>query len=213
MFTCRRVSSAFLQRLICRSQSTGTPNVSVDPAQHIFSAACVQRFPLLGRVKTDLEVKVNQFKVVAAEKRSRLSDFELEEQKFAALKETVEKKAKEEGVNVSVFDMDTSFKDLQESFEKDFESFEPQPRETEPDRTGDVRSTMRKLDRILYLLVKTEDEWRMPQGGLMEGMNLCQTAQEQLTKLCGADLSVQFISNTPVACHSLPINKRSKASH
>ena len=37
--------------------------VSVDPAQHIFSAACVQRFPLLGRVKTDLEIRVDQFKV------------------------------------------------------------------------------------------------------------------------------------------------------
>lgn len=47
-------------------------------------------------------------------------------------------------------------------------------RKTECDRTGNTHSTRRRLDRILYLLVKNGNDWMMPQGNLIEGNSLCQ---------------------------------------
>jgi large subunit ribosomal protein L46 len=43
----------------------------------------------------------------------------------------------------------------------------PMPRDTEADRTGDEKSLDRKLQRTLYLLVKSsEDDWRFPTDSL-----------------------------------------------
>lgn len=61
------------------------------------------------------------------------------------------------------------FEDLLESREAELQEFEPAPRRTEADRTGDMRSLDRQLDRVLYLLVKKpreEHAWQMPQGGV-----------------------------------------------
>ena len=52
-------------------------------------------------------------------------------------------------------------------------------RETEADRIGNYRSLYRKLDSILYLLVKKPRElhaWQMPQGGLDQGESLIQVS-------------------------------------
>ena len=52
-------------------------------------------------------------------------------------------------------------------------------RETEADRTGNYHSLYRKLDSILYLLVKKPRElhtWQMPQGGLDQGESLIQVS-------------------------------------
>lgn len=51
----------------------------------------------------------------------------------------------------------------------------PLPRITEADRTGDLRSLSRKLDRALYLLVKTKDgRWRFPEDRVYGRENLHQ---------------------------------------
>ena len=53
--------------------------------------------------------------------------------------------------------------------EEELKAFEPAPRETVADQTGDMHSLARKLDRVVYLLVKKSREehaWQMPQGGL-----------------------------------------------
>ena len=52
-------------------------------------------------------------------------------------------------------------------------------RETEADRTRNHHSLYRKLDSILYLLVKKPRElhaWQMPQGGLDQGESLIQVS-------------------------------------
>jgi len=61
------------------------------------------------------------------------------------------------------------FDDMVDAREEEVKAFEPAPRETVADQTGDVRSLNRKLDRVLYLLVKKPREkhtWQMPQGSL-----------------------------------------------
>lgn len=50
-------------------------------------------------------------------------------------------------------------------------------RETDADKSGDCHTLKRKLDRILYLVVKKQGEqnsWQMPQGNLHEGKTLSQ---------------------------------------
>ena len=67
------------------------------------------------------------------------------------------------------------FEELQEAREVELQAFVPSSRATEADRTGDMRSMERKLDRVLYLLVKKprkEHVWQMPQGGIEEQESL-----------------------------------------
>ena len=57
----------------------------------------------------------------------------------------------------------------------ELQAFQPAPRETEADKAGDMKSLQRKLDRVLYLLVKKprkEYAWQLPQGGLEEQESL-----------------------------------------
>lgn len=61
------------------------------------------------------------------------------------------------------------FEDLQESRDMEFQDFHPAPRLTEADTSCDMKSLDRKLDRVLYLLVRKprqEHAWQMPQGGV-----------------------------------------------
>lgn len=51
----------------------------------------------------------------------------------------------------------------------ELQEFKPACRLTEADRSVDMKSLDRKLDRVLYLLVKKarkEHTWQMPQGGV-----------------------------------------------
>ena len=71
------------------------------------------------------------------------------------------------------------FEELQEAREVELQSFHPASRETEADRAGDMKSLQRKLNRVLYLLVKKprkKHAWQLPQGGLEQ--------QESLVEVC-----------------------------
>ena len=89
-----------------------------------------------------------------------------------------------------------------------------------------MKSLQRKLDRVLYLLVKKprkEYAWQLPQGGLEQDESLIevcmyihftddvimvvdnwnmQTAKRELAEECGSKLKVDFLSNSPWAFHS-----------
>jgi len=63
-------------------------------------------------------------------------------------------------------------KDVGQTFER------PAPRETEADRSGDVTSLSRKMDRSLYLLVKNkEGRWRFPEDRVYGRENLHQVRE------------------------------------
>ena len=75
------------------------------------------------------------------------------------------------------------FDELQESREAEVAQFQPAQRQTPADLNDDKKSMQRKLDRVLYLLVKKARQdhvWQMPQGGLEEGESLAQVALLQL---------------------------------
>ncbi len=71
-----------------------------------------------------------------------------------------------QGVNDDFMD---AFDELIEARETELSSFTPASRQTEADKSNDLKSVQRKLDQVLYLLVKKnrkEHAWQMPQGGL-----------------------------------------------
>lgn len=54
----------------------------------------------------------------------------------------------------------------------------PEPRVTQADKTNDMKSLSRKLDRSLYLLVKNKDgRWRFPEDRVYGRENLHQVRQ------------------------------------
>ena len=115
------------------------------------------------------------------------------------------------------------FEDLQEMRELELQEFQPASRLTEADRSGDMRSLLRRLDRVLYLLVRKprqEHAWQMPQGSVEEGESLLQVcagggdcaassdcvvfinmqaAGREFTEECGADMKINFYSPAPSA--------------
>lgn len=182
----------------------------------IVVAVCVQRLPSLSREKTDVERRYQKLKEQLRVERSRLSDHELEEREYVKQKRERERQALEEDVVVesSRHSAIEEFEDLLEARQQEVAVFQPSPRPTAVDRSGNMRSVQRQLDKVLYLLVKKDRSshcWQMPQGGLLgEGESLLQGARRELSEECGSDLRVNFLSSTPSAFlsyhlhHSLP---------
>ncbi|KAJ1307474.1 hypothetical protein OPQ81_001573 [Rhizoctonia solani] len=75
------------------------------------------------------------------------------------------------------------------------------PREHESDRTGDVKNLNRKGDRNLYLLVKGDDGWRLPQGPAKQGAALHTVALEGLHSECGLDMDTWVVGRCPIGVY------------
>ncbi|KAJ2835798.1 hypothetical protein FBU31_001526 [Coemansia sp. 'formosensis'] len=72
-------------------------------------------------------------------------------------------------------------------------------RETAADATGDERSLERRLDRTLYLVVKSaKGEWTLPQGTVKDEELLHEAARRNLKEMCGGKMSVWMVGNGPV---------------
>jgi 8-oxo-dGTP pyrophosphatase MutT (NUDIX family) len=111
------------------------------------------------------------------------------------------------------------FEELLEARDQELSTFQPVMRRTEADKSGDLHSFQRQLDKTLYLLVKKKRSshcWQMPQGSLVEGESLLQVsfiyltsfphntvsfptqaAKRELAEDCGSQLKVDFLSSAP----------------
>ncbi|KAJ2159695.1 hypothetical protein GGF46_002820 [Coemansia sp. RSA 552] len=77
-----------------------------------------------------------------------------------------------------------------------------QPRETQADREGDVRSLERKLDRTLYLVVKDSGgKWGFPQSKVQGSEVLHEAARRSLKDACGGQMSVWSVGRGPIGHH------------
>eukprot|EP00210_Caulerpa_lentillifera_P001088 g1049.t1 len=81
--------------------------------------------------------------------------------------------------------------------------WQPNPRTTQADKTGDVKSLMRLLDRYLYFVVKSRTGiWSFPSTLNNEGETIRQTGERALTE-CVVASDVFFIANWPIAHHKV----------
>ena len=69
---------------------------AIEKSWRVVAAVCVQRLPSLSREKTALELEYEEMKNQIRIERSKLSDFELEEQKHEKLVQARIKMASEE---------------------------------------------------------------------------------------------------------------------
>ncbi|TKA73022.1 hypothetical protein B0A55_07048 [Friedmanniomyces simplex] len=80
----------------------------------------------------------------------------------------------------------------------------PVARVTEADRTNDMRSLSRKMDRTLYLLVKNrEGRWIFPQDRVYGKENLHQAAERILVQAFGINMNTWIVGNHPIGHHHM----------
>ncbi|EXJ53987.1 hypothetical protein A1O7_09324 [Cladophialophora yegresii CBS 114405] len=87
-------------------------------------------------------------------------------------------------------------------------------RTTEADEKGDLRSLERRLQRTLYLLVKTKGDdngdetwnWKFPSGPIAGYEGLKEAAQRILFTSLGPNMNTFFVGNHPVG-HSIPLKQ------
>ncbi|KXJ94478.1 39S mitochondrial ribosomal protein L46-domain-containing protein [Microdochium bolleyi] len=77
---------------------------------------------------------------------------------------------------------------------------QPMPRETEADKTNNVRRLDRALDRTLYLVVQKENgTWQFPSGDVRTEENLHETASRVLESTAGVNMNTWLVGRVPVA--------------
>lgn len=88
----------------------------------------------------------------------------------------------------------------------------PPPRETEADRTGDVRTINRKLKTDIFLLVRENGLWKLPTAELRENENLLEASKRSIPEMIGTDVKVWSLSNCPMGndIQPFPENERQK---
>ncbi|KAF3770149.1 hypothetical protein M406DRAFT_34006 [Cryphonectria parasitica EP155] len=93
------------------------------------------------------------------------------------------------------------------SFEDRLRIERPLARETEADRTGDVRRLDRKLDRTLYLIVKNQKErWVFPHDEVRPDEGVHETASRALEDTAGVNMNTWMVGRHPIALeHREPI--------
>jgi len=141
-------------------------------------SVCLARFPRLTQPKSELRLQFEAIQNQLRFEKSRLSDFELEEIKIKEIVEEIERKAKlDELVDDQTASAPEKFQEMMTQRNQELKDFVPALRVTQADKDNDIRSLNRKLDQVLYLIVKKEKPkhahiWQMPQGGHEEGESL-----------------------------------------
>lgn len=91
--------------------------------------------------------------------------------------------------------------DLKDAWRDEFHKFQLNSRTTEADSKNDIKSTDRKLDETLVLLVEqklgNEKHMLLPQGKRRDGETMRQTAERVLKENCGDGIEVMFYGNAP----------------
>lgn len=91
--------------------------------------------------------------------------------------------------------------DLVDRWTKELKNFQLSSRTTEADATNDLRSTDRKLDAALTLLLEQKMDnnkfFLLPQGKVVDGESLNEAAQRIIGELCGNQLRFDLYGNAP----------------
>lgn len=129
---------------------------------------------------------------------SHKSNFELKEEldiaKARLLKEGKQK------VDLDAVAQQTAL-DLKDLWKKERSRFQPAPRTTGADEENDTRSTERKLDHPLTLILEqklgNEQLFLLPQGKISNGETLYDAAQRIIKELCGDTIQTSIYGRAP----------------
>lgn len=129
--------------------------------------------------------------------QSYKSDFEVREEKDKLIVQLTQKGNFDDIENA----LQQTAQDLKEAWHDELQKFQLAPRTTDADRKKDVKSTNRKLEETLILLVEqnigNQKLMILPQGKRVDGETMRQTAERVLKENCGDEMEVLFYGNAP----------------
>lgn len=145
--------------------------------------------------------------------RSYKSDFEIRDEKDKLISQLTQKG--------NLDDVETALQqtaqDMKDAWRDELQKFQLNSRLTEADRKNDVKSTDRKLEETLILLVEqklgAQNHMLLPQGQRRDGETMRQTAERVLKESCGNDIEVMFYGNAPCGFYKwkYPIDQRGES--
>lgn len=173
------------------------------------SAVCLERKPVISMELNETERKFSRLLADIELENSHKSDHEVRYE--AGLLQAEFLKSKSVDLDVEQTLQQTA-QDFEDAAVDEYNKFVFESRITEADKTNDLQSLERKLDRHLLLLVQQKqwDQkiWALPQGLRMDGETMLQTAERILKEMCGVDLTVQFYGNAPCGVYKYEYPKR-----
>lgn len=79
--------------------------------------------------------------------------------------------------------------------------YTPAPRETEADKSGNVKTLDRRLKTRVYLAVKDNDKWSLPTVDVKDDETLLDATKRAVSDAAGDGLELYCPSNCPMAVH------------
>lgn len=129
--------------------------------------------------------------------QSHKSDFEIRDEKDKLIAQLTQK-GKYDDVESA---LQQTAQDLKDAWRDELQTCQLNSRITEADRKNDLKSTNRKLEETLILLVEQTlgngKHMILPQGKRQNGETMRQTAERVLKENCGDDIDVMFYGNAP----------------
>lgn len=200
------VSSSIVRRLIVANASTNVQTaaaaatIKTDKQPQIKVALCIQRYAHLSPELSQLEKDYSDLMIQLETENSYLSDHELRHKNEVEIAK--QRQSSPTSTTATMNIVETAV-DLEDRLAKEFKNFQFMSRETEDDKTNNLRSLNRKLDQNLLLIVQqknaqsNKDEWVFPEK-IYEGETSLRAAAERLVSTCG-NLHVQIAGNAPLA--------------
>ncbi|ELT99681.1 hypothetical protein CAPTEDRAFT_48121, partial [Capitella teleta] len=172
----------------------------------IYTAVCLERTPVVTAEKTSIEKEFTEYLNKVEFENSLLSDHEIRHKEDLTLAER--KKAEDYEETEAEAQRQTAM-DMEDLWEKELAESSFASRITAADKSGDLKTTDRCLDRKLVLVVKQQvapghQHWVLPKSQLLEGETLRQGAERTLSSLCGSALVASFMGNAPVGYQETP---------
>lgn len=182
------------------NQSAAAKTTEAAEKYRLAGALYLERLPVITPIMTRLEQEYKEYKLQQEVEQSLLSEYEItkkeEEERLAIQKKNV----LDTPLHLRNIPVQT-MQDKEELWSKELAQFTPADRETEADKSNDMRSTDRKLDQSLILLLKQvidgKEWWYLPIMNHSTGISMREVAEQALTNSCGSDLKFQVFGNAP----------------
>ncbi|XP_030756925.1 39S ribosomal protein L46, mitochondrial [Sitophilus oryzae] len=159
----------------------------------LLTAVLIERKPVIIPELNELEKAFQDYIGAVEFERSLKNDFEIRLEK--------EKNSKTQDVTDVDIVVKQSAQDFLDSCKEELAKFTPADKKTSADRSNDIKSLKRKLDKHLVLVLKqkvgSQDFFILPQGEREDGETLRQCAERVLKEKCGSDIKAHIYGNIP----------------
>lgn len=183
----------------------------------LYAGVLVERLPVISKSLSPMEKEFQDQLWQIEFENSLKSDHELQHEKDLRQAQLLKKGEVE--VDLDEISSQQTAQDKKDAYIEEFKKFELASRVTADDKSDNVKSTDRKLEDHLYLLVEQKfgsdkkSHMVLPQGKREDGESLRQTAERVLKASCGDKLSPTFYGNAPVGFYKYkyPASGRSES--